>query len=70
MTDLSKKSICGVGMSAAGCVKYGKLCGIPPAMGGVEDASETRKDTSTSVENQLIVILVGLKAGIYHKIQW
>lgn len=44
VTDLSKKSICGVGMSAAGCVKYGKLCGIPPAMGGVEDAPETRKD--------------------------
>jgi len=54
-------------MSAAGCVKYGKLCGIPPAMGGVEDAPETRKDTSTLVENQLIVIWVCLKTG-YPKI--
>ena len=42
--DFSKKTVCGVGISAAGCVKYGKLCGIPPAMGGVEDTDATRQD--------------------------
>jgi len=29
------KYVCGLGLSAAGCVKNGKLCGIPPAMDGV-----------------------------------
>ena len=29
------KYVCGLGLSAAGCVKSGKLCGIPPAMDGV-----------------------------------
>ena len=45
--NLSKKTVCGVGISAAGCVKDGKLCGIPPAMGGVEDTEETRKECGT-----------------------
>ena len=34
--DVGAKSICGLGVSAAGCVKNGKLCGIPPAMDGVD----------------------------------
>ena len=44
VADAQKKTICGVGISAAGCVKFGKLCGIPPAMGGVRDSRETRQD--------------------------
>jgi len=47
VADAEKKTICGVGISAAGCVKFGKLCGIPPAMGGVRDSRETRQDSTT-----------------------
>eukprot|EP00438_Fugacium_kawagutii_P006422 Skav210650 [mRNA] locus=scaffold2527:57986:59386:+ [translate_table: standard] len=40
----TKVTVCGVGLSAAGCVKHGKLCGIPPAMGGIEDTAQAREE--------------------------
>jgi len=34
-----RRTICGLGLSAAGCVQGGRLMGVPPAFGGVDRAA-------------------------------
>lgn len=36
---MSDPVVCGFGLSAAGCVRGGHLCGVPPAFGGVEPSA-------------------------------
>lgn len=36
---LLSKWVCGLGLSAAGCVQGGRLVGIPPAFGGVDEVA-------------------------------